>query len=87
MALGGHRQRFRCGPPPNEFNVSAATRVGIYRAGARIAVQRWVCANLGAHDQVLLGRWSGLMPSHQLQGRHPNLKRTQDAGALVGCMQ
>ena len=28
-----------------------------------------------------------LMPSHQLQGRHPNLKRTQDVGALVGCMQ
>ena len=35
----------------------------------------------GAHCSVCL------MPSHQLQGRHPNLNRTQDAGALVGCMQ
>ncbi len=27
------------------------------------------------------------MHSHQLQGRQSNLKRTQDVGALVGCMQ
>jgi hypothetical protein len=73
MALGPRRQRFRIGPPPNEFNASAATRGGIYRAGTRIAVRRWMRANLGTHDQLVLGRWSGLMPSHQLQGRPSNL--------------
>ena len=86
MALDLRRQRSRCRRSLSEFNVSAATRPAISGAGTRNAALYPIHA-VGAHDQVLLGRWSGLMPSHQLQGRLAYLKCAQDAGALVGCMQ
>jgi hypothetical protein len=67
----------------------------------RAAPRRPVCHATGMPEAAPAGMPAGhppqkafvlalprrLMPSHQLQGRHPNLNRTQDAGALVGCMQ